>query len=145
MTALLQVSAVFKECIKMHECNSNFAFPLYSFISTANFDIHFFLFAASIRGLSQKIVYIACYLKINARIELIFSHLQDKLSLSMHNISKYLTFMLHSNKHMASYIVLGFTVRRMSTSPSKVTLACFHLDKFHCILFKFWKVSFSPK
>ena len=96
-----------------------------------------------IRGLSQKIVYIACCLKINARIELIFSHIQDKLS--MHNISKYLTFMPHSNKHMASYIVLGFTVRRTSTSPSNVTLDCLHLNKFHCILFKFLKVSFSPK
>ena len=43
--------------------------------------------------------------------------------------------MLHTNKHIAIYIVLGFTVQRMSMSPSKIS-DCFHLAKFHCILFK---------
>ena len=35
MTALLQVSPIFKERVKMHECNNNFAFPSQSSIYTA--------------------------------------------------------------------------------------------------------------
>ena len=75
--------------------------------------IIFCLAQSDIRGLSQKIVYIGCYWKSNERIELIFSHMKDILS--MHIIAKYHTLLPISNENIASCITLGFTVRRTST------------------------------
>ena len=85
-------------------------------IVCAKLMMHQFFCILPVRGSSQKIVYIACNWKSNVRIELVFSPIKD--GLSMHIIVKYHTCMPISNENIASYIILGFTVRRTSTSSS---------------------------
>ena len=57
-----------------------------------------------LRGLSHKIVYIACYWKSNERIELVFSHIKDRLFMCI--IAKYHLYMRIDNEKLASCIIL---------------------------------------
>ena len=90
-------------------------------------------FCQTNEGCPRKIVYIGCYWKSNERIELVFSHIKDRLSMRI--IAKYHTFMPISNEKITSCILLGFTVRRKSTSLS-TSIQIFSSSWFHCNLFK---------
>ena len=57
----------FKECVRIHECNNNFAFPSHSYIYTASLNIHCFFFPLVYMlcivsfGVQHIISYKVCY------------------------------------------------------------------------------------